>query len=78
MNGQVVHFEIPADDVERAQAFYRDAFGWQINPMPEMQYTMVNTTPSGRARHAVGAGGDQRRHDAPAESGDLAGDHGER
>lgn len=48
MNGQVVHFEIPADDVERAQAFYRDAFGWQINPMPEMQYTMVNTTPSGK------------------------------
>jgi predicted enzyme related to lactoylglutathione lyase len=39
-----VHFEIPADDVERAQAFYREAFGWRIQPMPEMQYTIVSTT----------------------------------
>jgi predicted enzyme related to lactoylglutathione lyase len=45
--GGVVHFEIPADDVERAQSFYRDVFGWQINPMPEMSYTMVTTTESG-------------------------------
>lgn len=26
----VVHFEIPANDVERAQSFYGDIFGWQI------------------------------------------------
>ncbi len=24
----IVHFEIPADDVERAQAFYQETFGW--------------------------------------------------
>jgi predicted enzyme related to lactoylglutathione lyase len=41
-----VHFEIPADDVGRAQGFYRDAFGWNITPMPEMNYTIVGTTPS--------------------------------
>jgi predicted enzyme related to lactoylglutathione lyase len=46
MSGRVVHFEIPADDVERAQAFYRDAFGWTINPMPQMNYTIVGTAPS--------------------------------
>ena len=46
MAGAVVHFEIPADDVERAGAFYRDAFGWNINPMPEMEYTMLGTTPT--------------------------------
>lgn len=46
MTGRVVHFELPADDVERAQAFYRDAFGWTINAMPEMSYTIVGTTPS--------------------------------
>jgi hypothetical protein len=44
MAGQVVHFEIPADDLERAQSFYRDAFGWQLSPMPEMSYTIVTTT----------------------------------
>jgi hypothetical protein len=47
MAGQVVHFEVPADDVERAQKFYQDAFGWQIQPMPEMKYTMVSTTETG-------------------------------
>lgn len=44
MAGQVVHFEIPADDLERAQSFYREAFGWQINPIPEMSYTTVTTS----------------------------------
>jgi predicted enzyme related to lactoylglutathione lyase len=29
----VVWFEIPADDVERAKAFYGKLFGWKITPM---------------------------------------------
>jgi len=29
--GRVSHFEITADDPERAAAFYRKAFGWEIN-----------------------------------------------
>ncbi|OLE30813.1 MAG: glyoxalase [Actinobacteria bacterium 13_1_20CM_3_71_11] len=44
MTGQVVHFEIPADDVARAQAFYREAFGWQVTEVPGMNYTLVSTT----------------------------------
>ncbi len=47
MSDSVIHFEIPADDLERAHTFYRDTFGWEINHMPEMQYTMVTTTESG-------------------------------
>ena len=47
MSGRVVHFEIPFDDAERAHAFYRDAFGWSLNPMPGMDYTMVETGPTG-------------------------------
>ncbi|WP_116950578.1 VOC family protein [Jiangella endophytica] len=46
MTGQVVHFEIPADDLDRAREFYRAAFGWDITPMPEVDYTMVSTTPT--------------------------------
>lgn len=46
MSGKVVHFEIPADNVERAQTFYHEAFGWQMNPWPEMSYTGLGTTPS--------------------------------
>jgi predicted enzyme related to lactoylglutathione lyase len=47
MSGKVVHFEIPTDDTERAQTFYKDVFGWQLQPMPEVNYTLVTTGPSG-------------------------------
>ena len=40
---KVVHFEIPADDVKRAQKFYSAAFGWHINEIPNMNYTIVST-----------------------------------
>ena len=40
---KVVHFEIPADDVKRAEEFYKDCFGWKINSVPEMKYTIVHT-----------------------------------
>ena len=42
----IVHFEIPADDQGRATDFYREAFQWTINAMPEMDYNVVITTPS--------------------------------
>jgi membrane protein DedA with SNARE-associated domain len=31
MTYAIVHFEIPADDVARAQKFYKQAFGWKIS-----------------------------------------------
>lgn len=43
--GGVVHFEIPADDQERARKFYQEALGWRIEPVPGMDYNMVVTTP---------------------------------
>jgi uncharacterized protein len=49
MNG-VTHFEIPADNVERAENFYREAFGWETQRWdnPEgMIYSMALTTPVG-------------------------------
>jgi predicted enzyme related to lactoylglutathione lyase len=42
---KIVHFEIPADDEGRARNFYREVFGWQLQEMPELQYTIVMTTP---------------------------------
>jgi predicted enzyme related to lactoylglutathione lyase len=35
---KVVHFELPADNLERAQHFYRNAFDWSINTVPGMGY----------------------------------------
>jgi predicted enzyme related to lactoylglutathione lyase len=46
MSGEVVHFEIPVDDPERATAFYSGAFGWNAQSMPDMGYTLVSTGPT--------------------------------
>jgi len=48
MADEVVHFEIPADNVERAQDFYRTLFGWSVNGTPGVGYTLLGTTPSGK------------------------------
>jgi len=44
---KVVHFEIPADDLERAKKFYGSVFDWQLETMPmaDGEYTVVRTTP---------------------------------
>jgi predicted enzyme related to lactoylglutathione lyase len=47
MSGRVVHFEIPFDDGDRARRFYAEAFGWEVQEMPEMSYTLVSTGPNG-------------------------------
>jgi uncharacterized protein len=46
MAGSVVHFEVPFSDGERAKNFYRQAFGWQLNDIPEWKYTIVSTGPT--------------------------------
>ncbi|MET4134057.1 VOC family protein [Pseudarthrobacter sp. PvP090] len=54
MAGGVVHFEIPADDENRAREFYSKAFGWGFEVMPEMNYSLATTTPmDGQGRPAV-------------------------
>ena len=40
----VSHFEIPADDIERAREFYQSIFGWQISKLPDMDYYWINAT----------------------------------
>ena len=40
---RVVHFELPADNLDRAKTFYQKAFGWDFSQMPGMEYHMVNT-----------------------------------
>lgn len=46
MTGRVVHFEIPFDNGERARGFYRDVFGWNVERMPGLDYTMVSSGPA--------------------------------
>lgn len=41
----IVHFDIPADDVERARKFYTELFGWKIERTPgPMEYWMISVT----------------------------------
>ncbi len=41
---QVVYFHLPVNDMERANKFYSDIFGWEITEIPEhTQYQMVKT-----------------------------------
>jgi uncharacterized protein len=49
----IVHFEIPADDVERARKFYSTLFGWKIEKIEvkkdgeTMDYWMISTSSEG-------------------------------
>ncbi len=42
---RITHFEIQADDLDRAKKFYTDVFGWSIEKWenPGMEYWMVMT-----------------------------------
>jgi hypothetical protein len=45
--GRVVHFEIHASDLDRAEHFYRDVFGWDVQKFDgPMDYRLVNTGPN--------------------------------
>jgi uncharacterized protein len=49
MDHTLVHFEIPADDPERATKFYRELFGWEIQKWTSdsgPEYWMVSTVPT--------------------------------
>jgi hypothetical protein len=40
----IVHFEIPADDVEKLKKFYSGLFGWKIEKTPgPAEYWMIET-----------------------------------
>jgi hypothetical protein len=45
---RIVHFELPADNPERAVEFYKKSFGWQIQKWPGPQdYWLVTTGADG-------------------------------
>lgn len=40
----IAHFDIPADDPERAKSFYAKLFGWKFErPMEAMEYYLTDT-----------------------------------
>jgi uncharacterized protein len=61
MGHTVVHFEIPADQPERAAKFYRELFGWEINHLGPaggggIDYWLVKTVPTDAEGRPTGPG----------------------
>ena len=61
-NSTVVHFEIPADDVDRARKFYSTLFGWNIERAEvkvngdTMDYWMISTSGDSTEKSSLGGG----------------------
>jgi len=57
----IVHFDLPADDLERAKKFYEKLFDWKFNqvPMPTPFYLIETKDLNGNP--AVGGGMGKRR-----------------
>ena len=56
LHATVSRFEIPARDPERLAAFYREVFGWQVDPLPweGAAYFTIRTGPApSPGRHDV-------------------------
>jgi predicted enzyme related to lactoylglutathione lyase len=41
--GDIVYFELPADDPARARKFYKRLFGWNFEKVPKWDYWMITT-----------------------------------
>ncbi|OGD58701.1 hypothetical protein A3K78_09500 [Candidatus Bathyarchaeota archaeon RBG_13_52_12] len=48
MDPTIIHFEIPAEDVDRLKSFYENLFGWKIVKTPSdfMEYWVIQTVPT--------------------------------
>lgn len=47
MPNTITHFEVPADDPERAKKFYESVFGWKIDYMKDYDYYSIVTKEKG-------------------------------
>ncbi len=55
----VIHFEIPADDLEKIEKFYTGLFGWTMKTEAHMpEYVMVETKTDGNGIN----GGIMKKH----------------
>ena len=68
MSNRPVHFEIQALDPERAAAFYREVFGWQIDKWPGLswEYWIVMTAPKDSTEPGINGGMLKRPAKTPA------------
>lgn len=58
MSNRVAHFEIQADDLERAMEFYKKIFGWEFIEWKggEKEYWMIMTAPKDSTETGIDGG----------------------
>ena len=64
----IVHFDIPAEDVEKLKKFYSELFGWKIYRAPgPVEYWMIETVPVDEKGNPVrpGVNGGMYKKDQP-------------
>lgn len=58
----IVHFEIPSDNIERANKFYTELFGWKMEKMPgPMEYWMFATSANSKGEQTISGGVIERK-----------------
>ncbi len=53
---KVVHFEIPAANMNRARRFYENVFGWKTEKIPKMDYVALHSVKVDKKRMPVEKG----------------------
>ena len=68
VDNTIVHFEIPAEDIEKLKNFYSELFGWKIYRCPgPIEYWMIETVPADKEGNPVrhGVNGAMCKKDRP-------------
>jgi uncharacterized protein len=60
----IVHFDVPAEDIERAKKFYSALLGWKFESFPKMQYNLITTT---NLDGTLGVGGGMGKRMEPSQ-----------
>jgi predicted enzyme related to lactoylglutathione lyase len=47
MGRPVVHFELWSENPDRAADFYKKVFDWEVQPIPQLNYHLINTGGTG-------------------------------
>jgi len=68
---RIVHFDIQADDLERAKAFYSTVLGWKFRKLEVLDHWLNETGPEGRGSVNGGIAVRPTGVEIPAEVGEV-------
>ncbi len=66
----IIHFDLPASDIEKTRKFYVDLFGWKITKFPGgMEYYNIETVPTDEKGNLLrpGVNGGLYKRDMPEQ-----------